>query len=315
LETEDLYSVLGLRRNASKEEVKKAYRKLARELHPDRNKNDKQAEEKFKKVTAAYAVLGDEEKRKLYDEFGIDGLRDGFDPNIWRKYGSSGRKKYQERKGEGRGFGGFEYGGFEGFGAMEDIFESLFGGKRGGRTERKRERWKSEPEKGPKVRSKLEVELMDVVLGRELQVIVPVEGERKTLRVKIPRGIEQGRTIRLQEQGAKSRNGGPAGDLLLEIEVKKDKKYERIGNDLYKKEKITVGEAYNGIAKDIETPWGKVKMTIPKGTQSGNKMRLKGKGIKREEKEGDLYIQILVEIPKKRDRKTEEAIEKLEECY
>ena len=127
---EDFYNILGVQKGASKDDIKKAYRKLARKLHPDRNKDDKVAEERFKKVSAAYAVLGDQEKRKMYDQFGIDGLRDGFDQNAWRQYGGGFTNSRNSGAGNSGGFGGFDFGGFEGFGAMEDIFENLFGGQR-----------------------------------------------------------------------------------------------------------------------------------------------------------------------------------------
>jgi molecular chaperone DnaJ len=129
---DDLYEILGVSRGASETEIKKAYRKLARELHPDRNKNNKQAEERFKKVSAAYAVLGNKEKRKLYDQFGVDGLRDGFDPQKWRQYGGGFTGEWPP---SGRGYQSqnFDFGGFSGFGALEDIFESLFGGGPRGR--------------------------------------------------------------------------------------------------------------------------------------------------------------------------------------
>jgi curved DNA-binding protein len=314
LSTEDFYKILGVGKEAKKEEIKKAYRKLARELHPDRNNNNKEAEEKFKKVSAAYAVLGDEEKRKKYDTYGIDGLRDGFDQQMWKQYGennSRGRGEYR-----GGGFGGFDFGGFEGFGAMEDIFESLFGTQRRRKESyAEKEYWKKTKQKGTKVKSKLEVELMDAVIGRELQLIVPIEGEKKKLKIKIPQGIESGKTMRLKGQGAKSKNGGPPGDLLLEIIVKKDKIYERIGEDLYKREVIKIGEAYNGTVKDVNTPWGEVKVTIPKGTQGGSKLRLRGKGIKKENKNGDLYINVAIAIPKKSAKEAKEAIEILEKYY
>ena len=314
MNTEDLYKILGIERGAKKEEIKRAYRKLARKLHPDRNKNDKKAEEQFKKVSAAYAVLGDDEKRSLYDKYGIDGLRDGFDPNMWRHYGGGGQRGFgNQNRSEERGFGGFEFGGFQGFGAMEDIFENLFGGR--GRTRRNRENAWNKEKKGSNVTSTLEVELMDIIHGKELQIIVPIKEERRQLKVKIPQGIGEGKNIRLKEQGAKSESGGPAGDLILEIKMRKDRNYERRGDDLYKKEKITVGEAYSGIAKKMETPWGEIKMTIPKGTQGGSTMRIKGKGIKRGNTQGDLYIQIAITIPTNREEKTKEAIERLEECY
>lgn len=303
---EDFYNVLGVGKSASKEEIKKAYRKLARELHPDRNKGNKIDEEKFKKVTAAYAVLGDEEKRNMYDKFGVDGLRDGFDPNIWGRYGGG----FSTNMGK-ENQGGFDFGGFEGFGAMEDIFESLFGQKRNRREQKK---W-SRGEKGPKIKSKLEVELMDVILGRELQVIVPIEGEKKNLKVKIPKGIEDGKNIRLKEQGARSKTGGKNGDLYLEIDIRKDKIYERKGNDLYKKETFSIGEVYKGIVKEIETPWGKIKISVPKGTQGGSKLRLRGKGIKKGHEAGDLYVDVAIMIPRNRNKKTEEAIDAIEKCY
>jgi DnaJ-class molecular chaperone len=306
---EDFYRILGVQKGASKDEVKKAYRKLARELHPDRNKDNKDAEERFKKVSAAYAVLGDEEKRKLYDQYGVDGLRDGFDPNMWRQYGGGFGSDFG---GKSSG-GGFDFGGFEGFGAMEDIFESLFGNR--GRGRRRTTTTWAQGEKGANVRSALEVELMDVILGRELQVIVPIENERKNLKVKIPKGIEDGKSIRLKAQGARSKNGGKSGDLILQIRVKNDKEYERHRNDLYKKEKLTIGEAYNGIVKDVSTPWGPVKITVPKGTQGGSKLRLRGKGIQKGEESGDMYIQVVITIPSKRDKKTEEAIKNIEKCY
>ena len=303
---EDFYKVLGVSRSASKEEIKKAYRKLARELHPDRNKEDRNAEEKFKKVSAAYAVLGDEEKRKLYDKYGVDGLRDGFDPNMWSQYGGgvSGKKGNANQ-------GSFDFGGFEGFGAMEDIFESLFGQKR----RRQHSTTWNRKEKGPKVKSTLEVELMDVVLGRELQVIVPIEGERRNLKVKIPQGIEDGKSIRLKEQGARSKTGGDNGDLHLEIRIKRDKIYERNGNDLYKKEMFTLGEVYHGVIKEIETPWGRVKINVPKGTQGGSKLRLKGKGVKKGKEAGDLYVNVAIMVPKGISKETEEAVNAVEKCY
>lgn len=314
---ENLYALLGVTKTASKDEIKKAYRKLARELHPDKNKDNKLAEEKFKKVSAAYAVLGDEEKRKMYDQYGIDGLRDGFDPNMWGRYGgypSSGQAG--ERKDGGFG-GGFDFGGFQGFGAMEDIFESLFGNRRGrSRKSAGSSGWHTgSGEKGAQVRSVLEIELMDAILGRELDIVIPADGEKRNLRVKVPSGIESGKTIRLKEQGLRSPNGGPAGDLLLEIRIKKDKAYERDDLDLIKKEKVTVKEAYVGTQKDIETPWGPVKIKIPAGTQGGTRMRLKGKGIKSGGKAGDLYLNITIQIPTKEDQRTKEAIEELEQCY
>ncbi len=307
---EDFYQILGISRNASKDEIKKAYRKLARKLHPDRNSNNKSAEEQFKKVSAAYAVLSDSKKKQLYDQYGVDGLRDGFNPEMWKQYGSGSGGFGNVHSGGTPG--GFDFGGFGGFGPMEDIFESLFGNRRnksgfggGG--------W--QPQKGANIKSRLDIEMMDIVLGRELKIVIPIEGEQKNLTLKIPRGIEDGQTIRLKEQGAKSPNGGPPGDLLLEIRTLKTREYERKGNDLTKREKITIGEAYFGAVKVVDTPWGKVNVNIPKGTQGGSKLRLKGKGIKKGKIEGDLFIEVLIEIPTRRDKETDDAIQRLEQAY
>ncbi|MCP4679873.1 MAG: DnaJ domain-containing protein, partial [Deltaproteobacteria bacterium] len=298
---EDFYRMLGVEKSATDGEIKKAYRKLARELHPDRNKDNKQAEERFKKVSAAYAVLGDKEKRKLYDQYGIDGLRDSFDPQQWQRYGGF-KGSWPPRGGGRRAPNPADFGGFAGFGALEDIFESLFGGggaaSQGGAS---RVRSWGAQEKGANVRSALKVELMDVVLGKELEIALPINGVRKRLKVKVPRGMEDGQTIRLKNQGAKSNSGGQNGDLLLELQVRQDSNYERKGMNLLKHETITVGQAYGGTVLPVETPWGKVKLSIPKGTQGGQKMRLKEKGVEKGKEKGDLYVIVNIKIPKKRD--------------
>lgn len=317
METEDFYKILNVARDASEAEIKKAYRKRARELHPDRNKDNPAAEELFKKVSAAYAVLGDKEKKKIYDEFGIDGLRDGFDPNLWRKYGGGfpggGRVPHQ---GGGAGAGYGDFGGFEGFGAMEDIFESLFGqAGRGGRGAGRHVQWE-QARKGPEVRSSIEIDLMDAVVGKELQILVPIEGTQKRLRVKIPRGIDNGQTIRLKGQGAPSMSGrGQPGDLMLEVKIKKDSEYERSGLDLTKKQSMTIGQAYFGSIIIVSTPWGNVNLRIPKYTNGGQKMRLKGKGVKQGKKQGDLYVQLYIALPSRNDETADRIVKEMESLY
>ncbi|MDJ0762218.1 MAG: J domain-containing protein [Myxococcota bacterium] len=310
---EDFYSILGVNKTAPDAEIKKAYRKLARELHPDKNKDNKSAEEKFKKVSAAYAVLGDKEKRKLYDKFGIDGLRDGFDPNKWHQY--SGNFGGAWPPGQGRGGTSFDFGGFSGFGALEDIFESLFGSdpaNGGARRKYTVNNWGAAQQKGAEIHSSMEIELMDAVKGKELQIVVPLDGVKKRLKVTIPKGIADGKTIRLKGQGQKSPFGGPAGDLLLKIAIKSDRAYERVGDDLIKTEHITISQAFNGATLPIDTPWGQVKMTIPQGSQGGQKLRLKGKGIKKSTSTGDLYIRLAIRIPTTRKKEIIEAIKKID---
>lgn len=314
---EDFYSVLGVSRGADEKEIKKAYRRLARELHPDHTKGDKTAEERFKTVSAAYAVLGDKEKRKLYDQYGIDGLRDGFDPEMWRQYGGgfSGRPGGGGRPARGVEF---DFGGFSGFGSLEDVFESLFGGsgfsRRGGVRTRSGSPFDIRAP-GVQVHSVIDVDLLDAVLGRELQIAVPIDAERRKLKVKVPQGIEDRQSMRLKGQGARSQDGGTAGDLLLEIRIRDHPRYRRSGLDLEVRETITVGQAYRGSSLPVETPWGKVKVTVPAGTQGGQRMRVKGHGVRRGGESGDLYVQLAIRIPTKRDSELDDVIEKLEQMY
>ncbi|MDD5308136.1 MAG: J domain-containing protein [Deltaproteobacteria bacterium] len=320
---EDLYKILGVDRDTSETEIKKVYRKLARELHPDRNRNNKAAEERFKKVSAAYAVLSNKEKRKLYDEFGVDGLRDGFDAARWRECREWGaRRPGAPWPGDGRQTCADEdLGGFSGFGSMEDIFESLFGGGRVRTGGARRSSpfggygdWPAE-NPGAQVKSVLEVELLDAVIGRELEIVVPMGHERRKLKVTLPQGVEDGQIIRLKGQGGRTGRGGPAGDLLLEIRIKPDPAYQRQGLDLVKRETVTVGQAYHGVVVKVETPWGQGKLTIPPGTQGGQKMRLKGQGVRRGAARGDLYVQIGIRVPTRQDEQTAAAVDKLESFY
>lgn len=305
MKEDSLYSELGLEKGASQEEIKKAYRKLARELHPDKNKDNKKAEERFKKISAAYAVLGDEKKRRIYDQYGIDGLRDGFDPEIWKKYGTRSYQPQETRE-------EYEYenfGGFNGFGSMEDIFEGLFGKRNNKRKETETNR----VTKGNDLEARAEIELIDAILGREIEINLKNEDENRKLKVKIPQGIEDGKKIRLRGQGQRNRWGN--GDLIIEVKIREDKNYERKGNDLVAQEYITIREAYKGTKKEIETPWGKINIRIPKGTQSGTKMRIRGKGIRQGEQRGNLYVVVNIKIPKTENEILDKAIEEIEKYY
>lgn len=307
---EDLYRILGVAKGATGAEIKKAYRKLARELHPDRSKGNKNDEERFKKVSAAYAVLGNAEKRKLYDAYGIDGLRDGFDPKAWeraRGFGGGGARP---------GAGGADFGGFAGFGGMEEIFEALFGGggpRRGG--PRRREWDVRVGSRGPDVRAQMEVGLLDAVLGRELQIVVPIEGERRSLKVKLPRGIEGGKSIRLKGQGARGSGDGGDGDLIVEIAVREDERYARRGPDLVKREDVTVGKAYFGGPLEVETPWGKGQVVVPPGTRGGTRIRIKGHGVRAGDRAGDLYVEINIVLPERKGEAVEAAVREMERLY
>ena len=305
---EDLYKVLELQKGASDSDIKKSYRRLARKYHPDTNKNNAEAEEKFKKISAAYAVLSDKKKRDLYDKYGINGLRDGFDENQWRQYGGGGGPA-----------GDFNFGGFSGFGGMESIFETLFGGgrgrSRGSRVSGSPPWSNSGGQKGEDVKSKLDIDALDAILGRELELLVPIGGQQKKLKVKIPRGIENGKSIRLKNQGNPGLFSGPSGDLILELNVRENGPYRRQGNNLVREESVTISQAYFGDTISVETPWGEGKLKIPPFTQGGTKMRVKGHGIRKGENKGDLLVQINILIPTAADKKTEELIRKLDKQY
>ena len=316
--TEDLYKVLGAERKAPADEIKKAYRKLARRYHPDRNKNNPGAEERFKKISAAYAVLGDEKKRSMYDQYGIDGLRDGFDPEVWQRYGSGGMP--------GGGAGqGVDFGGFSDLGSMGDLFESLFGGMGGsgfgsggfnvGGGGFPGSRGRPSGGNGADVQSTVAVELMDTILGKDLSLAFNIEGQRKELKVTIPRGIEEGQKIRLKGQGTRSPFGGAAGDLILTIEVRTDSDYKREGMNLIKKQRIDIPIAYSGGKVPVDTPWGGLQVNVPPGTSSGKKLRIKGKGVHKGQQKGDLYVELMLQLPDSRSAELDSLMETLASQY
>jgi curved DNA-binding protein len=306
----DLYEILGVSRTATGDEIKKAYRRLAKKYHPDVNPGDKVAEEKFKEVTAASEVLSDEKRRKLYDEFGADALRTGFDEKRaaeYRRWKSQGAPP----GGMPFDFGDFatvnvgEYGAFD-FGT---IFGDLFGG--GGRP-RGRARRGSFPTAGANARAQLEVSLRDAVVGAERDVRI----DGRTLRVKIPPGVGDGSQIRLAGQGGPGAHGGSAGDLFLEIRVREHPHVRREGKDLYVDLPVTVPEAVNGAEVRLPTFEGPVSLRVPEGAQSGMKLRLRGKGLPdlRGGARGDLYAVIQLVLPTA-SQALREAVRPLGELY
>ena len=276
----DLYDILGVSRTASADEIKKAYRRLAKKYHPDVNPGDKASEEKFKEVTAAAEVLGDPKRRSLYDEFGADSLRSGFDP--------AKADAYREWKRQGAPQGGmpFDFG---------SIFEDLFGGRAGGPRRHARARHGPLPAQGAHAEAELEVDLRDAVLGAERDVRI----DGKTLRVKIPKGVSDGSTIRLSGQGAPGAHGGKAGDLYLRVRLREHPWVRREGKDLYIDLPVTVPEAALGGEVTLPTFEGDVRLRIPPGAQSGKKLRLRGKGLPdlRDGPRGDLYAVLQIVLP------------------
>ena len=291
---DDLYAVLGVPKDADAATIKKAYRKLARDLHPDKNAGNKASETRFKAVNNAYAVLHDERKRKLYDEFGEDALREGFDAEKARAY-----KQWQSRASNGGG--GFP--GARGGGAvnLEDLFGGAVpGGNVGGadpfadlfgRASRRRG-----PIKGRDHEQELTIDFESAVRGTSLSLRNPSSPEPVTVR--IPPGAGEGSRVRIAGQGAESPNGGPNGDLILVIHVEPHPLFTREGDDLHLEIPITTSEAIKGAKVKVPTFDGPVSVKVPPGTQSGTKLRLRGKGVARKGREqGDLYVRFMVHVP------------------
>lgn len=355
---EDYYKLLGVERNASADDIKKAYRKLAMKYHPDQNKGDSSAEEKFKEVNQAYDVLKDEQKRAAYDRFGSA----AFDGSM----------------GGGGGGGGFGGGGFHA-GSFSDIFEDMFGDFMGGRGGGGGGR-SSASMRGSDMQYTMEISLDDAFRGKEAKIKIPVNDtcdgcsgsgaengtaaqscstcggvgrvrqqqgfftierscpscdgagvtiknpckkcsgsgrmrKEKTLKVKIPAGVETGRRIRLTGEGEAGVRGGPRGDLYVLLSVKAHKLFQRDGANLYCRVPITVTRA--ALGGDIEVPTiegTRATVKVPAGTQTGQQFRLKGKGmsILRSEARGDMYIEIFVETPVNLSKKQQDLLRELD---
>lgn len=311
----DYYEVLGIDKKADDKAIKRAYRKLAKKYHPDTNPGDKQAEQKFKEVTEAYNVLGDEKKRKLYDQYGFAAFEEGAAGGA---YGGAGA---------GSGFGGFQ-GGFGGNGGyqefhfkggqngnMDDIFGDIFGDMFHGRSSSGfggqgfKQSYGSGfgggsfKSKGHDLHAEIRVSFEDAAFGCE-KVINLSSGQgtpAQSLKVRVPAGIEDGKSIRLRGKGGPGMNGGEAGDLLLKIHVDEKPGYERKGMDVYTTISVPFTTAVFGGEAIVNTLKGSVKCKIPAGIQSGSKIRLRGKGIvsmKDPSVHGDMYAAVQIQVPR-----------------
>jgi curved DNA-binding protein len=305
----DLYDVLGVSRGASSDEIRKAYRKLAKKFHPDMNPGDKKAEDKFKEITAAHEVLSDEKKRKLYDEFGPDALRTGFDEKAadqyrqWRQHGGRPGQEVPFDLGDFEtvnvgGVGNFDFG---------SIFGDLFGG--GGRVRR---RGAPAARPGRDAEAEFQVELRDAVLGAERDLRI----DDRTLRVKVPPGVTDGSRIRLAGQGGEGTGGAPAGDLYLVVRLREHPGLRREGHDLFLELPLTIPEAAAGAEVVIPTFEGQVQLRIPPGTQSGRQLRLRGKGLPdlKGGARGDLYAVARIVLPEDSEA-FREAAKSLQDLY
>ena len=351
----DYYDILGVKKDAKEQEIKSAYRKLAKKYHPDSNPNNKQAEQMFKEVTEAYNVLSDKEKKRLYDKFGhaaFDGSM-GSDPEAfarereqyfrsqagqgawsgftgaggqgtwsgftgsggqgaWSGFtGSGGQGTWRTYTGSGRQGGGGQYDGAT-WEFDDDVLRSFFGGRGFDGSED----YVYEAPGGNDLLGEITVSFRDAALGCEKVITLAqqgtAQGKEQNLAVKIPAGIEEGQSIRLRGKGHVGRSGR-AGDLLIKVHVLEDQVFTRKGKDVYVTEKIPYTTAILGGEAEFQTLYGRVKCQVPAGSQSGTKMRLRGKGIAASKGgKGDEYVTLQIAVPKNVSEKEKELLRELE---
>ncbi len=298
--TRDYYEILGVNKNANDEEIKRAYRKLAMKYHPDRNANKKEAEERFKEINEAYAVLSDKEKRKQYDTYGKEGFQQrytqedifrgfDFDDILSNLFGGRGRREFRYG-----GRGGFDFG---------DLFGRQAGVQGGARM----------PQKGEDVLYELSISLEEAAFGAEKRISFRKNGKVEEVSVRVPRGIPSGKKLRLAGKGIEGANGGPPGDLYLQVSIKEHPVFTREGDDIVVEEEIHFSEAVMGTTIEVPTLEGRKKVKVPPGTQSHTKLRLKGQGVPHFQKEGrgDEYVKVIVKVPKRISEKSRGLIQEL----
>lgn len=305
----DYYKVLGVDKSASSSEIKKAYRKLALKYHPDKTQGDKALEAKFKEISEAYAVLSDPEKKQQYDTYGSTDFRRrysqedifrGFDINdILRQFGMGGGGRTTSFRSAGGSMGGNPFGSF---------FTQGGGGCGGGGCQ-------TAPEKGQDMTYQITVTLAEVLEGAEKTISLRKNGTPQNVSVKIPKGIEEGKKLRLQGKGAPSRNGGPPGDLFLKVEIAHNDTFTRDGDDLIIKRLISYTEACLGTKVEVETLEGKKFMVkVAAGTPHDSKLRIRGYGLPKGPmgERGDLYVKVGVKVPQELTEEQLQSIENLQ---
>ncbi len=288
--SDNLYEILGVPRDATSDAIRKAYRKLARQHHPDVNPGDKKAEDAFKKVSAANEVLSDAKKRAAYDEFGDASLQGGFDPDKAREYARWKQTRQQRARDFGQGPAEFD-------------FSELFGRARGPARG---------PARGGDLRAVVEMELREAIEGAEVSLEIP---DRGVVRVRIPPGADTGSVIRLAGKGAPGGRGGPAGDLVIETVVRPHPWMRREGLDLHLTLPVDLDEAYNGASVDVPTFDGPVVLKVPPRSQNGARLRLRGKGITRKDSRGDLLVELDVRMPDQPDEALAAALRASKSAY
>lgn len=284
----DYYKVLGVNKSASEQEIKKAYRKLARKYHPDLNPNDSTAQKKFQEINEAHTVLTDKEKRKKYDQYGKDWKHADQFEQAKRSRGSSSRQTYSD---------------FDVDDDLSDFFRSMFGGSARGRSRQTQFR-------GQDMNANLELNLRDVYETHKQLITL----NNKKIRLTIPAGVENGQTIKIGGHGGKGVNGGPNGDLYITFVITNNTEFNRIGNDLHSTVDLDLYDAVLGGEMTVNTFDGKAKIKIKPGTNNNTKVKLKGKGFpvyKKEGQFGDLYITLQLKTPTNLSEKEKELFNEL----
>ncbi len=286
----DYYEILGVSRDASPEDIKKVYRKLAKKYHPDLHPNDKENEARFKEINEAYYVLSDPKKRQEYDRAG----QFTFEPGM----GDFGYAYQGNINLEDLGFG---------LGGLEDIFGNLFGS----RTEARRQ---PRPARGRDLEYEASIDFDHAVHGTELNITTERGGKRSTITVKIPKGVRNGSRVRVAGKGGEGMRGGPPGDLYIVTRVKPHRYFRREGDDIYLDVPITVSEAVLGGKVTVPTIYGKTTIKIPPGIESGKKLKLKEKGMPRLKGggKGDMYVVLYITAPKNPPSKVKELFEEIQ---
>ncbi len=285
----DYYSILGVERSADAATIKKAYRKLAQKYHPDKNPGDKQAEEQFKQITEAYAVLSDPEKRRQYDQFGAAGFQQRFtQEDIFRNINVGDIF--------GSGFGG------------EDLFSQLFGGA--GRSSRR-----PRSTKGQDYSMQISIPFRLAIQGGERRIDYRSDGKVEQIKVKIPPGIEAGSKLRVAGKGGPSPAGGPPGDLFLQISIDPDPVFTREGRDILVRVEVPFSGVCLGTTVEVPTLDSSKRIKVPAGIQPGQKIRLRGYGVAATGRHpaGDLYAVIEVAVPRKVSPEQHKVLEQLKE--
>ncbi len=315
VEYKDYYKVLGVGKNATQDEIKKAYRKLARKYHPDANPDNPKAEEKFKEIGEAYEVLKDPEKRKRYDQLGSN----------WKQYANAGRpgggRRAYSRDFSGAGFNFEDLGG----GGFSDFFEMFFGrgakdsgfSNFGSQFGGQRQKTRRQNIKGQDLQSSITITLREAYFGTQRSLRLQKGGKTRNVNVKIPKGIKDGGKIRVAGEGNPSQAGGQSGDLYLVVNIADHPFFTRKGDDLYCEIPVTIKEALYGGKIDIPTFGGKVMAKLPSRTQGGKTLRLKGKGMPRIKRKGtgDLYAKIRIMLPENLTKQQEKSLEDFTKSY